>query len=46
MEAWRSSYIVEVWKVVLSWLVASSTIKDSYVVEVYRSFERDPLGAN
>ena len=68
MEAWSSSYTVEVWKgflrcgnakgctelvgcieyhkrsntmeaggVVLSWLVATRTIKDSYAVEVRRS---------
>ena len=36
MEVWKSSYIVEVWKVVLSWLATSSTLKGSCAMEVER----------
>ena len=36
MEVWRSSYIVEVWKFVLSCCWALSTIKDLYAMEAWR----------
>ena len=36
MEVWRSSYRVEVWKVVSSWLATLSTIKGSNAMEVQR----------
>ena len=36
MEVLRSSYTVEVWKVVSSWLATSSTIKGPYAMEVQR----------
>ena len=36
MEVRKSSYIVEVWKVVSSWLARSSTIKGSNAVEVQK----------
>ena len=37
MEVWKRSYTVEVSWVVLSRLFASSTIKDSYTMEAWRS---------
>ena len=33
----KRSYTVEAWRVVLSWLVATRTVKDSFAMEVRRS---------